>query len=125
MNTTPLKNLFLEALDNQKKTVNVIDHLKKLKVDDLIDLHNPATYDEEPMGLNENEFFVQHFKDNFLGAIRASSYSDYNVSDKYVFLDYMGNLHSSMEVEEWVNFDAIEEYLKEYEEFAKKYAIVL
>ncbi len=125
MNTTPLKNLFLEALDNQKKTVNVIDQLKKLKVEDLIDLHNQATYDEEPMGLNENEFFVQHFKDNFLGAIRASSYSDYNVSDKYVFLDYMGNLHSSMEVEEWVNFDAIEEYLKEYEEFAKKYAIVL
>lgn len=125
MNTNPLKNLFLEALDNQKKTVNVIDQLKKLKVEDLIDLHNQATYDEEPMGLNENEFFVQHFKDNFLGAIRASSYSDYNVSDKYVFLDYMGNLHSSMEVDEWVNFDTIEEYLKEYEEFAKKYAIVL
>ena len=131
MEKTSFKKLFMETLSKQacvteaKNYESVVEQLKKLNAEDLIALHNQATFDEEPIGLNENEFFQEHYGNNFIGALKASAFGNYNANDAYVYLDEMGNLHSAMEIDEWVDYETIAEYLEEYEHFAKKYGIAL
>ena len=86
----------------------VLEYLENLDVDDLISFHGNycrrSSYEDE-IYLNDEDFFADYFPNNVIDAVRAVSFGEYNLHDKYVQFNGLGNLQTTDYPTEWIDLD--------------------
>lgn len=94
--------------------------IRDYEQDEIIQLHNDHCDREgfEDQIYENNGDFFDLFFDKPIDAVRAAQYGDYRYTDNFVKFDGYGNLESTDEPLEWVDFDALEDDREENPEIA-------
>src|SRR5699024_5859563 len=93
--------------------------IRDYEQEEIIEFHNDycdRTTNEDQIYENDGDFFDMFFT-NPIDAVRAAQYGDYRYADNFVKFDGYGNLESTDEPLEWVDFDALEEDKRENPEY--------
>lgn len=65
---------------------------------------------------NCDEFFEEFYNNDVMGALRASHYGNYNLSDEYVMFNGYGNLKSFNYVTDVIDMDELAKYILDEED---------
>lgn len=85
--------------------------IRDYEQDEIIQFHNDycdREGSEDQIYENNGDFFDLFFSKP-IDAVRAAQYGDYRYTDNFVRFDGYGNLESTDEPLEWVDFDALEQ----------------
>lgn len=97
----------MEELKNDLDTV--LEYLKNQDDNTIIQFHNEYcqrnSYEDEIFN-NDDEFFEMFFSDT-ISAIRATQYGEYSYSDNYVVFNGQGNLDTSDNPTDFIDYDAL------------------
>ena len=97
----------------EKTTESVIEFLKNLDSEDLVNLSNEFSvnnsfFDNE-IYLNEPEFFEIFFSNEPYNLAQRIFFGDYAINEKFVKFNGYGNLESFDYVNDYIDFDLIAE----------------
>lgn len=77
---------------------SIIEHLESLDNNEIVSIHNEycqsCNYPDDEIYSNDEDFFNMFFENDVMGAIRATSYGEFNLSDDYVQFNGSGNLET-------------------------------
>lgn len=97
----------MKELKNDLNTV--LEYLKNQDDNTIIQFHNEYcqrnSYEDEIFN-NDDEFFDMFFSDT-ISAIRATQYGEYSYSDNYVVFNGQGNLDTSNNPTDFIDYDAL------------------
>jgi hypothetical protein len=85
-------------MNTKTPTQQIIDTINEMTEGELVELNNDycrsASYHDNEVYENDEDFFATYFDNNVIGAVQAVSYGNYNYSHTYVKFNGYGNLES-------------------------------
>jgi hypothetical protein len=85
-------------MNKKTPTQQIIDTINEMTEGELVELNNDycrsASYHDDEVHANDEDFFATYFDNDVMGAVRAVSYGSYNYTHTYVKFNGYGNLES-------------------------------
>lgn len=85
-------------MNTKTPTQQIIDTINEMTEGELVELNNDycrsASYNDDEVHANDEDFFATYFDNDVMGAVRAVSYGSYNYTHTYVKFNGYGNLES-------------------------------
>jgi predicted DNA-binding helix-hairpin-helix protein len=85
-------------MNKKTPTQQIIDTINDMSESQLVELNNDyctsASYHDDEIHTNDEDFFSTYFENDVIGAVRAASYGNYSYSHNYVKFNGYGNLES-------------------------------
>lgn len=85
-------------MNKKTPTQQIIDTINEMTEGELVELNNDycrsASYHDDEVHDNDEQFFENYFSGNIMEVVRAISYGSYNYTHTYVKFNGYGNLES-------------------------------